>query len=117
MVKKKEKKKKGKFNVPNYGKYKRVKNRWRKPRGIDNKKRIRRKEFGASPKVGYKKKSSERNTHPLGLKEIMIYNVKELAEKAKEMKGHAVRISGKVSKRTKEAIRKKAKELGFRSLN
>lgn len=112
------KKKKPNFNVPNYKKKKRIKKRWRKPRGIDSKKRIRRKEFGASPRVGYKKKKSIRGKHPLGVKEVLIHNLKELAEKVNEMKEKwAVRISGKVSKRSKDAIRKRAKEMKVRTLN
>ena len=111
------KKKKPNFNVINYGKKKRVKSRWRKPRGIDNKKRIRVKEFGATPKVGYKK-GKERGTHRLGLKEFLINNVNELVERAKEAKEKwLVRISGKVNKRNKEIIRKKAKDIGLRTLN
>lgn len=111
------KKKKPNFYVPNYKK-KRIKRRWRKPRGIDNKKRIKRKEFGASPKVGYKNSSKNRGFHPLGIREMMIHNINELMEKARNMKEKwAVRIGCSVSKRNKESIRNKAKELGVKTLN
>ncbi|MDD5022827.1 MAG: eL32 family ribosomal protein [Candidatus ainarchaeum sp.] len=112
------KKSKPTFNVLNHGKKRRVKARWRKPRGIDNKKRIRRKEFGASPKVGYKNSKTDRGMHPLGIKEIMICNIKELIDNSKKVKEKWVaRISGKVSKRNKLAIKEKAKELKIKTAN
>ena len=45
-----------KFNIPNYGTRAgaAVKDRWRKQRGIDNKKRIKRSYAGASPEIGYR---------------------------------------------------------------
>lgn len=111
------KKKKPRFTVPNYKK-KRVKKRWRKPKGIDNKKRIRMKEHGANPKVGYKNSKEDRGKHPLGVKEVMVHNVRELMASTKDVKGKfAVRIGTSVSKRKKESIRKKAKELGVKTLN
>ncbi len=112
------KRKKPNFNVPNSTKKVRVKSRWRKPRGIDNKKRIRVKEFGASPKVGYKRRLTERGNHPLGLKELLIHNLDQLVKETEKLEGKvAIRIGGTVSKRNKEQIRTKAKELGFRTLN
>ncbi|MDE1811213.1 MAG: hypothetical protein KGH66_04175, partial [Candidatus Micrarchaeota archaeon] len=44
-----------KFNVPNFGarSMSRVPERWRKQRGIDNKKRIKRNFMGAEPTIGY----------------------------------------------------------------
>ncbi len=115
-VKRIKKKKKAYFNVPNYKQKVRVKNRWRKPHGIDSKKRIRRKEFGACPRVGYKNTFEARGAHPLGLKEVVVNNVGEL-EKIKNQQGIGVRIAGAVSTRKKEIIRSKAKEIGMRVFN
>ena len=111
-------KKKSEFNVPNYGKKKRVKKRWRKPRGIDNKKRIRRAEFGATPKVGCRRAAENREKHPLGLLEVRIFSYKEFEKVSKgDMKGVALRLSGKLSKKSKEKIREDAKKLKIRVLN
>ena len=113
MVKKalKGKKKKPKFNVLNARGGKRakrkVKTRWRKPRGVDNKKRIRKASHGASPRVGYKNPASIRGLHPSGLKEVLVNNPAEL----EAAKGHIARISGKVGKRKRAEIEKKAEEL------
>ncbi|MFN7088501.1 MAG: eL32 family ribosomal protein [Candidatus Paceibacteria bacterium] len=75
MVKKKSK---PKFNVLNAGFKKRVKDRWRKPRGIDNKKRVRFAWAGASPRIGYKNASEIRGMHPSGKFEVLVHNVAEL---------------------------------------
>ncbi len=115
-VKRIKKKKKAYFNVPNQKQKVRVKNRWRKPHGIDSKKRIRRKEFGACPRVGYKNTFEARGAHPLGIKEVIVNNVGEL-ERIKGQQRIGVRIAGAVSKRKKEAIRSKAKEIGMRVFN
>jgi len=114
----KKRKHKPKFNVLNAGVKKTVKKRWRKPRGIDNEKRVRKKEHGACPRVGYGNPKEVRGSHPLGLKEFMVCNINELISNADKIKGNYVlRISGKVNKRNKEGIRAKAKELGIRTLN
>jgi len=110
------KKPKKKFYVPNStGKrrMKSVKPRWRKPRGVDNKKRIRKAWFGACPKVGNKNPQDVRGLHPLGLHEILVNNVKEL-EGAEDV---LVRIAGGVGKKKKADIVAKAKEMNLRVLN
>ena len=103
-------KKKPTFNVSGPSK-KRVKERWRRPRGVDNKKRIKRKDRGALPKVGYKKKI--RGLHPSGKPELLVKNLKDL-EGAKDV---VVRISGSVGKKLRKEIVKKAESLGLKILN
>ena len=67
------------FNVPNYGtkNRKHVKDRWRKPRGIDSKKREKRRFAGAEPTIGYKNPESIANTRN-GKRNIVVHNVDEL---------------------------------------
>jgi large subunit ribosomal protein L32e len=112
------KKKKHKFNVPNAtGKKrkKRVKERWRKPRGIDNKKRIKKKAFGALPKIGYKNDKRLRFLHPSYKKEVLVANKNELTKlNANE---HAVRIRSSVGKKKRLEIIKEAEKLGLTVLN
>jgi len=98
-------KKKPSFTVQN-SKKKRVKSRWRKPRGIDSKQRIRKKQCGAVPKVGYKRKKGT------GKKEILVRNMKELTE----AKG-TIRLAGAIGKRKRELMRIKASELKLRVVN
>ncbi len=117
VIKKKYKPKK--FKVLNEGSKKkpgakvRVKPRWRRPRGIDNKKRIRKKSTGYTPKIGYKKPEDERGLHPLGLKEVLVHNVKELAH----LKDVLIRIASSVGKKKREEIRTEAKKKRLRVIN
>lgn len=69
-----------KFNVPNYGSpgFKRVSKRWRKQRGIDNKKRVSKQGYGASPSIGYKNAKGTRFSRPDGTMEVLIHNEMEL---------------------------------------
>lgn len=112
------KKKHPKFNVPNStGKKKkiRVKARWRKPRGVDNKKRIRKKSFGASPRVGYKNNKKIRGLHPSKLEEVMISNVNEV--QLINRKDVVLRIRKSVGKRKRLEIFQEAKKMNLRVLN
>ena len=70
-----------KFNVPNYGakKRKRVKSRWRKPRGQDSKKRIKRDFMGAEPTIGYKNPSAVAGIRADGKRLMLVHNQAELA--------------------------------------
>ncbi len=120
-----KKKKKPMFNVPNAGSGKRgkvrVKDRWRKPKGIDNKKRIRKKSHGASPRVGYKNAAKIRGLHPSGHKEVLIRNAAELERTVelakKEGKKVAIRIAHGVSVLKRIFIEKEAKKKGIKVLN
>ncbi len=123
------KKSKPKFNVLNAGFKKRVKHRWRKPRGIDNKKRIRLAWAGASPRIGYKNAVEVRGMHPSGLFEVLIHNVAELravpssqspvskpgTENGK--RSFAARIASGVGKKKRDEIKKAAAELKIPVLN
>ncbi len=112
-VKKKDKKK---FNVPNStGKHrmKSVKPRWRKPTGVDNKKKIRKAFMGKAPRVGNKNSREVRGVHPLGLHEILVFNAGEL-EGAESV---LVRIASGVGKKKRAEIVARANEMKLRVLN
>ena len=113
------KKKRSSFNVPNAGGKrgkKRVKERWRKPRGVDNKKRIKKKSHGKNVKIGYKNDKKKRFLHPSKAREILIHNVKEL-EDLKNEENIVVRIASSVGKKKRIEIEKKAEEIKIRILN
>ena len=103
------------FSVQNFGrtKRKRVKERWRRPRGLDNKKRRKVRQMGALPNVGYKNPPCLRGIHPCGKREVLVCNITAL----EGLKDVAVRIGSSVSKRKKETMRKKAKEMKLKVLN
>jgi len=94
---------------------KRIKKRWRKPRGRDSKLRRKEKSKGKWPNVGYRAPKSLRGLHPSGLEEVLIRNVKDLEkiEKGKQ----AGRIAHTVGKRKRMLILERAKELSIRILN
>lgn len=111
-----KKKKHPKFFRQNYGRSdrKRISDSWRKPRGVDNKKRIKLKSAGALPEVGWRNPRALRHIHPCGLKEKLVSNIDEL--KGVE-KGVAVRIASGVGRKKRMEIVGKAKEMGLKVLN
>lgn len=112
------KKKKPKFNVPNLGFFKSVKKRWRRPRGTHNKKRMKFKFMGASPRIGYRNQEQVRGLHPSGKREVLISNLAELealgAAKEKEI---VVRVASGVGAKKRKALEEKAKTLKLVVLN
>ncbi len=113
MVKTIKKKAKPKFNVQNLGFMKSVKARWRKPRGMGNKKRRKHQWAGASPRIGYKNSAAIRGNHPAGLPEILIATPKQLDG----IKGKLVRIISTVGARKALDIMNAAKAAGLTVLN
>lgn len=108
-----EKKDKPKFNVLNLGFRKRVKARWRKPRGTHNKKRMGMKWAGASPNIGYRNPKALRGLRPDGKKEVLVHNVAEL----EGLKDVVVRVASSVGAKKREMIDKKAKSLKLKIAN
>ena len=97
-----------KFVVPNYGakKRSRVQERWRKQRGIDNKKRVYLKESGASPSIGYKNAAGVRFARPDGRFEMLIHNEGELRIMIRSDPKKAVRFAHGLSRRKRLALQK-----------
>ncbi|ADP77668.1 LSU ribosomal protein L32E [Methanothermus fervidus DSM 2088] len=106
---------KKRFKRQEYARYKRLGEKWRRPRGKDSK--MRRKEKGKPPmpNIGYRSPKETRGLHPSGYEEVLIHNPKELEDLDAEKQ--AARISAKVGKRKKALILEKAKELGIKVLN
>ncbi|VVB57031.1 50S ribosomal protein L32e [uncultured archaeon] len=109
------KKKIPQFKRPNYGRTKcgSIKGNWRKPRGIDNKKRIHKKFMGCSPAVGYRQDKRIRGMHPTGQHELLVENMKQLAGASNVL----VRIAGGVGAKLKSKLVAKAQEMKLRVLN
>jgi len=101
-----------KFKRQNAKAKKRVKSGWRKPRGIDNKLREKKKGFGFMPSVGYRKSRKVRNTRN-GVLLGVARNVKDL----EFFKGGSVFIGKSVGRRKRSVLIKKARELGVKVLN
>ncbi len=93
----------------------RIKDQWRKPRGIDNKMRTEEQGWPKSVKVGYRGPTAVRGLHSSGYEEVMIWNTADLANVDPETQ--VARIGGTVGGRKKETILEKAEELNIRILN
>lgn len=117
MDKKTAKKKKPKFNVMNLGFMKSVKDRWRKPRGIDNKKKAKYRFTGASPRIGYKNQVEIRGKHPTNLKEVLVNNLSQVEEARKGNEQIVLRIASAVGKKKRVFMIEKAHSLGIKVLN
>ena len=109
------KRKHPKFLRPNYGRSSRsrIKIAWRRPRGIDNKKRLKIAYMGASPSIGYRQPNAIRGMHPQGMQEALVENPGQLAG----LKGVAVRVASGVGRKKREEIIRLAESMKLRVLN
>ena len=104
-----------KFRRPNYGRTSRsrIKIAWRRPRGIDNKKRLKLAYMGCSPSIGYGQPSALKHKHPQGFKELLAQSPVDLAGAANVV----IRIASGVGAVKREAIQKLAESMKLKVLN
>ena len=114
-TRKRVKKKKPDFVRPESWRYVKLKESWRRPRGLDHK--IRRKIKGWPPgvSVGYKGPKVARGLHPSGYREVLVHNIKEISDV--DPKSEAARIAHTVGKRKQAQIIAEAKERNVVVLN
>ncbi len=112
------KKKKPRFlNLARYWRLGAVKS-WRKPRGIDNKQRLKLKSRPKQPVIGYKNPDEIRGLHPSGKRPVIVHNVKELRDVANRYGNEVIiYIAGAVGGRKRAAIREEAQKLGLNLAN
>jgi large subunit ribosomal protein L32e len=103
------------FKRRGYGSIKRLKGKWRKPRGKQSKQRLHMKGKPKVVRIGYGAPKELRFKHPSGYYEVLVKSLKDL-EKIDKTK-QAVRIASCVGKKKREEIIKRAKELGIVVLN
>ena len=109
------KRKKPKFRRQESWRYKRVKENWRKPCGIDSKMRRKVKGWPRSPTVGYRGPKKARYLHPSGFVEVLVHNVDNLEKIDPETQ--AIRIAHTVGAKKRIEISTRAEEKGVRILN
>lgn len=93
----------------------RIKDHWRKPKGIDNKMRQKRRGWPRTVNSGYRSPKAVRHLHPSGMEEVAVFNVGDLTIVDPETQ--VARIGGTVGRRKRRFILKEARELGIRILN
>ncbi|HDO20152.1 MAG: 50S ribosomal protein L32e [archaeon GB-1867-097] len=111
----KKNRKKYRFLRPWHYKLKRLGTAWRRPKGLDDKHRLKLKGYPPQVEVGYRSPKKIRHHHPSGYLEKIVHNLKELEEVDAEK--FAVRIAHTVGRRKRIEIMKKAAELGIKILN
>ncbi|MCD6465528.1 50S ribosomal protein L32e [Candidatus Bathyarchaeota archaeon] len=114
-LRKKVKSKKPEFRRQESWRYKRVKENWRRPRGIDSKMRRKVKGWPATVNIGYRGPKLARGLHPSALREVLVYNPDDLREINPETE--AIRIAHTVGARKRAEILSRARELGIHVLN
>jgi large subunit ribosomal protein L32e len=95
--------------------YVRVKDSWRKARGIDSKTRKKMKSGVKSPSIGYRSPKSIRHLHPSGFIEAYVITPNDL--EGLNPKIHAIRISGKLGAKKRLQLIELINEKGFKILN
>ncbi len=114
-LRKKMKKKRPKFRRVESWRYKRVKDSWRKARGIDSRTRIKSKSGVKSPSVGYRAPKSIRGLHPSGFEEINVITIKDL--EGLSPKKHAIKVASRLGARKRIKLIEYAQRRGFKILN
>jgi large subunit ribosomal protein L32e len=108
-------KKRPKFRRVESWRYKKVKDSWRKARGIDSKTRRKSKSGVKSPSVGYRGPRKVRGIHPSGFKEVRIETKKDLQYLNK--KKHVIKISSQLGSKKRIALIDYCQRRGFKILN
>jgi large subunit ribosomal protein L32e len=106
---------KPKFVRPESWRYVRLKENWRRPRGLDHKVRLSYAGWPPSARVGYRGPKAARGLHPSGRKDVLVYNVDDLKEIDPAI--HAIRIAHAVGKRKRVQIITEARKKKIAILN
>jgi large subunit ribosomal protein L32e len=106
---------KPKFRRHESWRYRRLKENWRKPRGLDNKMRLNTKGWPKSANIGYGGPKVARGLHPSGYKEALVHTPSEIVDL--DPKTQAIRIAHTVGTRKRIQISSLAREKGIYILN
>lgn len=94
---------------------KKLKDVWRRPRGLQSKQRRQYRAKGAHPTPGYGSPVAVRGLHPSGFEEVLVHNMAEL--EGIDAETQAARIGGSVGGKKRMMIQEAAEGLGIKVLN
>ena len=114
-IRKRVKANKPKFQGQETWRYKRIRNRWRRPRGVDSKMRQNVKGWPKTVNVGYGGPKTTKSLHPSGYKEVLVHNLSQT--EGLDVETQAIRIAHNVGGKKRREILTKAKEKGLHILN
>jgi len=117
MIEKRQKmnKKRPSFRRVESWRYKRVKDSWRKARGIDSQTRKKTKSGVKSPSAGYRGPKATRGLHPSGYEEVRVITKDDL--KGLSPKKHALKISSRLGAKKRLSLVDYAQSRNFKILN
>ncbi len=116
-IRKRMKKKRPSFRRVESWRYVRVKDSWRKARGIDSQTRKKTKTGVRSPSVGYRSPKKIRGLHPSGYQEVRINNKNDIEMLNLSPKKHAIKISGRLGSKKRLDLIDYAQKRNFHVLN
>merc|ERR1712121_249164 len=117
MVKKLVKKRVKKFIRHQSDRYVKVKQNWRKPKGIDNRVRRRFKGQFLMPNIGYGSNKKTKHICPDGYKKFLVHNIKELEVLMMQNKTFSAEIAHDVSSKKRKTIVERAAQLSIHITN
>lgn len=89
--------------------------KWRRPKGVDNKMRLKLKGYPPLVEVGYRSPRAVRGIHPSGFKPVLVSSVKDLDKL--DPRVHIVYLDSSMGLRKRLELVKLASEKGFRIVN
>merc|ERR1712134_4641 len=97
--------------------YDKLKQSWRRPKGIDN--RVRRKFRGMYklPGIGYGSAKATKHMMPSGFRKVLVHNVKELEVLMMQNKKFCAEIAHGVSSKNRKTLVERAQQLAIRVTN
>uniref|UniRef100_A0A0N5A9L1 60S ribosomal protein L32 n=1 Tax=Syphacia muris TaxID=451379 RepID=A0A0N5A9L1_9BILA len=97
--------------------YKRLRPKWRKPRGIDSRVRRRFKGQRRMPKIGYGNTALTRHMLPTGFRKVLVHNPRDLEMLLMQNKRFIAEISHSVSSKKRKDIVERAQQLSIKLTN
>ncbi|CAH1785383.1 unnamed protein product [Owenia fusiformis] len=118
LVKKERvKKRTKKFIRHQSDRYIKVKQAWRKPKGIDNRVRRRFKGQFLMPNIGYGSNKNTKHVCPDGFKKFLVHNISELEVLMMQNKTFSAEIAHGVSSKKRKNIVERAQQLSIKVTN